>query len=54
MQEEINRILTDNLSSILFTTSKEATQNLVKENFDKKIYQLGDVMFDSVKYLKIN
>ncbi len=51
MQEEINRILTDNVSSLLFTATKEATQNLLKENFDKKkIYQLGDVMFDSIKY----
>ena len=36
MQEEINRILTDNVSSLLFTATKEATQNLLKENFDKK------------------
>ena len=53
MQEEVNRILTDNLSSILFSTSKEATQNLIFERFDKKkIYQVGDVMFDSVKFYK--
>ena len=53
MQEEVNRILTDNLSSILFTATKEATQNLIYEKFDKKkIYQVGDVMFDSVKFFK--
>ena len=53
MQEEVNRILTDNLSSILFTTSKEATKNLINENFNKKIiFEVGDVMFDSVKYFK--
>ena len=53
MQEEVNRILTDNLSSILFSATKEATQNLIFERFDKKkIYQVGDVMFDSVKFFK--
>ena len=53
MQEEVNRILTDNISSILFTATKEATQNLMYEKFDKKkIYQVGDVMFDSVKFFK--
>ena len=53
MQEEVNRILTDNLSSILFTTSQESTKNLINENFNKKIiFEVGDVMFDSVKYFK--
>tara|TARA_B100001115_G_C15833522_1_gene416422 strand:- start:552 stop:1631 length:1080 start_codon:yes stop_codon:yes gene_type:complete len=53
MQEEVNRILTDNLSSILFTTTKEATDNLINENFNKKkIFQVGDVMFDSVKFFQ--
>ena len=53
MQEEVNRILTDNLSSILFSATKEATQNLIFERFDKKkIFQVGDVMFDSVKFYK--
>ena len=36
MQEEVNRILTDNLSSILFSATKEATENLIYEKFDKK------------------
>ena len=36
MQEEVNRILTDNLSSILFAATKEATQNLIYEKFDEK------------------
>ena len=53
MQEEVNRILTDNLSSILFAATKEATENLIYEKFDEtKIYQVGDVMFDSVKFFK--
>ena len=53
MPEEINRILTDHSSEFLFTPNKEATQNLIKENFDKKkIFQVGDVMFDSIKYYK--
>tara|TARA_B100000963_G_scaffold360419_1_gene391239 strand:- start:1341 stop:2423 length:1083 start_codon:yes stop_codon:yes gene_type:complete len=53
MQEEVNRILTDNISSILFTSTKESTQNLISENFNKKrIFQVGDVMFDSVEFFK--
>ena len=35
MQEEVNRILTDNLSSI-FSTIKEATQNLFLKDLIKK------------------
>ena len=31
MPEEINRVLTDQLSDILFTTSQEAEENLLKE-----------------------
>lgn len=51
MPEEINRILTDHSSSLLFTPTQTATQNLINEGFDSsKIFQVGDVMFDAVKY----
>ena len=57
MQEEINRIVTDRISNLLFCPTKEAFQNLHKENFkkmkEKQIYNMGDVMLDvHLKYKK--
>ena len=56
MPEEINRILTDQVSSILFTPSKLATDNLTYEGVSSEIiHQVGDVMFDaSIFYNKIS
>lgn len=49
MPEEVNRILTDHLSSILFTPTKTATQNLQREGFSEgQIREVGDVMYDAV------
>lgn len=51
MPEELNRILTDHSSSLLFTPTQTASQNLINEGIDSsKIFQVGDVMFDAVKY----
>jgi len=50
MPEEINRILTDRLSDILFCPTDIAIENLKNEgyeNFDCKIYKNGDVMQDA-------
>lgn len=50
MPEEKNRILTDRISDILFTTSPEAFKNLTKEGIDsKRIYFVGNVMIDALK-----
>ncbi|TLD81366.1 UDP-N-acetylglucosamine 2-epimerase (non-hydrolyzing) [Helicobacter sp. MIT 11-5569] len=49
MPEEINRILTDRISKILFVPSQKAYDNLVKEGFlgfDCKIIKSGDIMLD--------
>jgi len=49
MPEEINRIVTDRLSDIFFTTSVEADDNLKKEGVDKnKIFFVGNVMIDTL------
>ena len=49
MPEEVNRIVTDALSDILFTTSKDADENLAKEGVAKeKIYFVGNVMIDTL------
>lgn len=51
MPEEINRIITDRISEILFTPSSFATQNLINEGISKdKIHQVGDIMYDAAKY----
>jgi UDP-GlcNAc3NAcA epimerase len=53
MPEEINRILTDRISSILFCPTNTAVKNLEKEgfkNFPIKIEQVGDVMQDAALY----
>ncbi len=45
MPEEINRIVTDSISDFYFTTSDDATDNLIKENVSsKKIFMLGRVI----------
>ncbi len=49
MPEEINRVLTDQLSSLLFTTERGALQNLLREGIDKeRIHFVGNVMIDTL------
>lgn len=53
MPEEVNRILTDRISKILFCPTKTAIHNLQREgfeSFDCDLVLAGDVMFDAVKY----
>ena len=46
---EINRIITDRLSSLYFTPSADADQNLLKEGVSKnKIHFVGNVMIDTL------
>jgi UDP-GlcNAc3NAcA epimerase len=50
MPEEINRVLCDHVSDMLFTPTKVATDNLRAEGLDdRKMINVGDVMFDAVK-----
>ena len=49
MPEEINRILTDSISDVLFTTSQDADVNLRQEGIPaEKIRFVGNVMIDSL------
>ncbi len=50
MPEELNRILSDHVSSLLFCPTDTAVENLKKEGIDKDVYQVGDVMCDAVLY----
>jgi len=60
MPEEINRVLTDRVSSLLLCPTKTAVNNLEKEGFPYKasaklqqqIVNVGDVMFDAVLYYR--
>ncbi|WP_353439141.1 UDP-N-acetylglucosamine 2-epimerase (non-hydrolyzing) [Polynucleobacter sp. UK-FUSCHL-C3] len=46
MPEEINRILSDRISSLLFCPTKTAVENLSAEGLKNGVYQVGDVMYD--------
>ena len=49
MPEEINRILTDCISDILFCTEQSGVDNLIKEGVSKdKIFLVGNVMIDTL------
>jgi UDP-N-acetylglucosamine 2-epimerase (non-hydrolysing) len=49
MPEEINRVVTDRLSDLLFTTCQFANENLAKEGVAaEKIELVGNIMIDSV------
>lgn len=61
MPEEVNRIMCDHVSTLLFSPTKTGFTNLVKEGFNPdakapyhtdnpKIYQCGDVMYDNSLY----
>jgi UDP-N-acetylglucosamine 2-epimerase (non-hydrolysing) len=49
MPEEINRLVTDALADMLFTTSRDADENLKREGVEaKKIHFVGNVMIDTL------
>lgn len=49
MPEEINRILTDKIADMLFTTEESATENLLREGIaPEKIYFVGNLMIDTL------
>jgi UDP-GlcNAc3NAcA epimerase len=54
MPEEINRLLTDHLSTFLFCPTNQAVRNLLREGIKdgkgKIVKKVGDVMYDSILY----
>jgi UDP-N-acetylglucosamine 2-epimerase (non-hydrolysing) len=50
MPEEVNRVLTDQISDLLFTTERDALQNLLREGIDPaKVHFVGNVMIDTLR-----
>jgi UDP-N-acetylglucosamine 2-epimerase (non-hydrolysing) len=50
MPEEVNRVLTDRLSDLLFTPSRDGDANLIAEGIEpRRIHFVGNVMIDSLR-----
>src|SRR6056297_1026856 len=51
MPEEVNRIMTDSISSWLFCPSQDAAENLHKEGVPSEdVFVVGDIMYDAVQF----
>ncbi len=48
MPEEIDRVLTDHVSSLLFCPTDAAVANLAKEGITCGVHRVGDVMYDAL------
>ena len=50
MPEEINRVLTDQIADVLYTTERDAAANLAREGIDAtRVRFVGNVMIDSLR-----
>ena len=52
MPEEINRVLTDHLSSLLFCPTQQAVRNLSMEGITNGVHYVGDIMYDATIFAK--
>ena len=50
--EEINRVATDHLSSLLLCPTRLAVKNLFKEGVTKGVFHVGDVMYDAAQFAR--
>lgn len=49
MPEEINRVVSDRLSQLLFCPSRAAVENLRREGIAEGVFEVGDVMLDAIR-----
>jgi UDP-N-acetylglucosamine 2-epimerase len=49
MPEEINRVVTDHLSDVLFCPSPNSVTQLKLEGITRNVFDVGDVMYDAVR-----
>ena len=53
MPEEVNRVLTDQVSDLLFTHSRDADENLLREGIDPaRVHFVGNTMIDTLERLR--
>jgi UDP-N-acetylglucosamine 2-epimerase len=50
LPEEVNRVVTDQLSSLLFCPSRGAAENLAAEGITRGVHVVGDVMLDQLEW----
>ncbi|GAA5262980.1 non-hydrolyzing UDP-N-acetylglucosamine 2-epimerase [Methanocalculus sp. MC3] len=50
MPEEINRVLTDHASDLLFVPTENGVANLAREGIEKDVHRVGDVMVDALLF----
>jgi len=48
MPEEINRVIVDRISDVLFCPTEAAVENLAHEGITSGVHKVGDVMYDSI------
>jgi len=49
MPEEVNRVLTDHASEVLFSPTEEARRNLEREGITENVYVVGNTIVDAVR-----
>src|SRR5262249_17054524 len=52
MPEEVNRVLTDHVSTLLLTPTHAGVANLAKEGIREGVHHIGDVMYDAMLHAR--
>ena len=52
MPEEVNRVLTDHASDLLFPPSQRAAETLAEEGITDGVHVVGDVMYDAILWAR--
>jgi UDP-GlcNAc3NAcA epimerase len=52
MPEEVNRVMADHLSTLLFCPTDQSVTNLRREGIERGVHQVGDIMYDSMRYYR--